>query len=101
MRLAANSAASNARRRTSAHRRPMNPPVMNANAFVKAICNPSFHQQQRFMTPESTAEPVRPPLTVGQKAETSWGRICLLYTSDAADERSSVDLGGRRIIKKK
>src|SRR5678816_291927 len=25
----------------------------------------------------------------------------LLYTSDAADERSSVDLGGRRIIKKK
>ena len=29
----------------------------------------------------------------------SWS--CLLYTSDAADERSSVDLGGRRIIKKK
>ena len=26
---------------------------------------------------------------------------CLLYTSDADDERSSVDLGGRRIIKKK
>ena len=26
---------------------------------------------------------------------------CLLYTSDAADERSSVDLGGRRIIKNK
>eukprot|EP00658_Telonema_sp_P-2_P000975 TRINITY_DN10357_c0_g1_i3.p1 TRINITY_DN10357_c0_g1~~TRINITY_DN10357_c0_g1_i3.p1 ORF type:complete len:138 (-),score=16.36 TRINITY_DN10357_c0_g1_i3:73-486(-) len=36
----------------------------------------------------------------------SWGRIvrtrsCLLYTSDAADEEDSVDLGGRRIIKKK
>src|SRR5678809_1087668 len=30
-----------------------------------------------------------------------WYRgTCLLYTSDAADERSSVDLGGRRIIKK-
>ena len=26
---------------------------------------------------------------------------CLLYTSDAADERSCGDLGGRRIIKKK
>ena len=26
--------------------------------------------------------------------------VCLLYTSDAADERSSVDPGGRRIIKK-
>ena len=28
------------------------------------------------------------------------GEIWLLYTSDAADERSSVDLGGTRIIKK-
>ena len=28
-------------------------------------------------------------------------QACLLYTSDAADERSSVDLGGRRIIKTK
>ena len=31
----------------------------------------------------------------------AWIDVCLLYTSDAADERSSVDLGGRRIIKKK
>ena len=37
------------------------------------------------------------PLSVGNK----WFFACLLYTSDAADERSSVDLGGRRIIKKK
>ena len=28
-------------------------------------------------------------------------QVCLLYTSDAADERSSVDLGGRRSFKKK
>ena len=27
--------------------------------------------------------------------------VCLLYTSDAADEEDSVDVGGRRIIKKK
>ena len=33
--------------------------------------------------------------------EGTWKSFCLLYTSDAADERSSVDLGGRRIIKKK
>ena len=26
-------------------------------------------------------------------------KTCLLYTSDAADEEDSVDLGGRRIIK--
>src|SRR5664279_4297912 len=34
---------------------------------------------------------------------TEWvkGLTCLLYTSDAADEEDSVDLGGRRIIKKK
>ena len=36
----------------------------------------------------------------GKPAETHL-YSCLLYTSDAADERSSVDLGGRRIIKKK
>ena len=32
---------------------------------------------------------------------TAVDKACLLYTSDAADEGSSVDLGGRRIIKKK
>ena len=37
-------------------------------------------------------------LARGQQVESS---DCLLYTSDAADEQSSVDLGGRRIIKKK
>ena len=26
-----------------------------------------------------------------------WIWVCLLYTSDAADERSSVDLGGRNL----
>ena len=29
------------------------------------------------------------------------GGICLLYTSDAADDLLCVDIGGRRIIKKK
>ena len=38
---------------------------------------------------------------VSVKPATARRRNCLLYTSDAADERSSVDLGGRRIIKKK
>src|SRR5678815_5822583 len=39
----------------------------------------------------------RPPrLSFSQKPPYN---TCLLYTSDAADERSSVDLGGRRIIK--
>src|SRR5678815_1615267 len=37
----------------------------------------------------------------GSGRHDSGSESCLLYTSDAADERSSVDLGGRRIIKKK
>ena len=42
------------------------------------------------------------PTSVDASAASTAARsFCLLYTSDAADERSSVDLGGRRIIKKK
>ena len=33
--------------------------------------------------------------------EEEQGQVCLLYTSDAADDLTRVDLGGRRIIKKK
>ena len=40
-------------------------------------------------------------MTLFIKTKTMVPQSCLLYTSDAADERSSVDLGGRRIIKKK
>src|SRR5678815_4739186 len=39
------------------------------------------------------------PGAAAMRSTTSFCSICLLYTSDAADERSSVDLGGRRIIK--
>ena len=48
------------------------------------------------------------PFFVGQWLSERWNvawRVpyvrCLLYTSDAADERSSGEFGGRRIIKKK
>src|SRR5678816_1118594 len=36
------------------------------------------------------------PATVALFSHQTDRKICLLYTSDAADERSSVDLGGRR-----
>ena len=39
--------------------------------------------------------------TINGDSNVPFYKDCLLYTSDAADERSSVDLGGRRIIKKK
>ena len=42
-----------------------------------------------------------PPAAATSRARLAGAWPCLLYTSDAADERSSVDLGGRRIIKKK
>mgnify|MGYP003377902066 CR=1 FL=1 len=50
------------------------------------------HTQKSFLdlTPEQVA--ADPASLTG---------ACLLYTSDAADERSSVELGGRRIITKK
>eukprot|EP00658_Telonema_sp_P-2_P010281 TRINITY_DN13873_c0_g1_i8.p1 TRINITY_DN13873_c0_g1~~TRINITY_DN13873_c0_g1_i8.p1 ORF type:complete len:137 (-),score=35.86 TRINITY_DN13873_c0_g1_i8:52-462(-) len=40
---------------------------------------------------------------IGDRLQNAYGLYenCLLYTSDAADEEDSVDLGGRRIIKKK
>ena len=44
---------------------------------------------------------VRVPMLLRWPAKVTKGKVCLLYTSDAADERSSVDLGGRRSIKKK
>src|SRR5678815_153802 len=36
-------------------------------------------------------------LALGTLRHADHAHLCLLYTSDAADERSSVDLGGRRI----
>src|SRR5674536_107419 len=43
--------------------------------------------------------PNRKP-SVRSSAPTRLSSTCLLYTSDAADEEDSVDLGGRRIINK-
>src|SRR5674536_338103 len=57
--------------------------------------------------PASTSPPnpastsCRPPTRPTHTPASSRSKTCLLYTSDAADEEDSVDLGGRRIIKKK
>ena len=56
-------------------------------------------QAIQILLPALDGEPGM-PRTVTYKTRDRDER-CLLYTSDAADERSSVDLGGRRIIKKK
>ena len=64
------------------------------------------YKRQELAAPPRLSGGLRPPafrngaLTSARKSRARFQR-CLLYTSDAADERSSVDLGGRRIIKKK
>ena len=63
----------------------------NGKGYVAA------YQGNTFQTEETIV--YGPDFSTGIKNTESG--ICLLYTSDAADERSSVDLGGRRIIKKK
>ena len=55
-------------------------------AAHRASAQPGARDEQRVLLPDHHDHRVM---------------ACLLYTSDAADERSSVDLGGRRIIKKK
>ena len=64
------------------------------------------YKRQRLVAAEEMARPVEADVLDRLEGEAlvvdfdAFDR-CLLYTSDAADERSSVDLGGRRIIKKK
>ena len=53
------------------------------------------------MTERPSRRCCRPSINEHKHIHRVGSNPCLLYTSDAADERSSVDLGGRRIIKKK
>ena len=57
------------------------------------------HGIAHSVEPPLPAPPATPP-RASSNFSTEQKIACLLYTSDAADERSSVDLGGRRIIKK-
>ena len=57
-------------------------------------------QKEYLFPPEPSMRLVIDTIEFGTRHMPLWN-TCLLYTSDAADERSSVDLGGRRIIKKK
>src|SRR5678815_5722568 len=64
--------------------------------FYQASSSEMFGKVQEVPQTERTPFWPRSPYAVA-KVYAYWA--CLLYTSDAADERSSVDLGGRRIIK--
>ena len=64
-----------------------------------------YKRQDKFIQEDQTVlsskEKIGLDLFFSDRLSCSRCHSCLLYTSDAADERSSVDLGGRRIIKKK
>ena len=70
-----------------------------SNASLRAVS--AFYDGQRETVRRrfQTTARIFPDHTA--RMQESLSERCLLYTSDAADERSSVDLGGRRIIKKK
>src|SRR5665648_1294844 len=66
--------------------------ILSAAALMISLAMPQFTE----------ATTVQNENTMIQVKEVQYQEItCLLYTSDAADEEDSVDLGGRRIIKKK
>ena len=71
---------------------PYDPLVINSTEKLMETFEKSFANGKEALATTTEAE-----------LEKNWvlRNGCLLYTSDAADERSSVDLGGRRIIKKK
>ena len=58
-------------------------------------------QPLRRLTPPAPLLPKGSLLDSATSQEVALSEPCLLYTSDAADDTPCVDLGGRRIIKKK
>src|SRR5678815_5691330 len=66
-------------------------PHMYAKGGGSVIYMGSVHSKEASM--------LKSPYVAAKHGLIGLAKVCLLYTSDAADERSSVDLGGRRIIK--
>ena len=62
---------------------------------------PEMYQAAGFNLAESRHELSAAEKTFFELVNEHLFPICLLYTSDAADDLLCVDLGGRRIIKKK
>ena len=56
---------------------------------------------RRYILGETKLPSVTSILDATKSEEDKAALACLLYTSDAADDLLCVDLGGRRIIKKK
>src|SRR5674536_347610 len=86
------------------------PLAEDSGAISRSACGFSSSRSRRWRAGSSraaichscssTSRPRSSPTTSRWRWPVCWP-ACLLYTSDAADEEDSVDLGGRRIIKKK
>src|SRR5680860_622284 len=74
--------------------------VAESIALSKEDCHPEY-TVQRHLANVSMGETRGNRLRASWMMEYQWCAGCLLYTSDAADDLLCVDLGGRRIIKKK
>src|SRR5678810_69770 len=70
-----------------------NPDEISLKDFAEEIIKLTGTRQKIVYRPLPVDDPKN------RQPDISRAKDCLLYTSDAADERSSVDLGGRRIIK--
>src|SRR5664279_4513738 len=70
----------------------------DSGCFLSPLTHRVEDNKQRGLTTRTTVQED----TMTGSTHLHFGIIstCLLYTSDAADEEDSVDLGGRRIIKK-
>src|SRR5665811_2589122 len=72
-------------------------------AFVKAEIHPQYTESTVSCScgAKFTTQSTLPEIKVEICSECHPFYTCLLYTSDAVDDLTRVDLGGRRIIKKK
>ena len=72
----------------------------NAQKILQTLSDFGFSDlgltENDFLEPDMVVEIGREPLKI--QVLTGIDGVCLLYTSDAADEGLGVDLGGRRII---
>src|SRR5665811_2221732 len=66
---------------------------------VPPLLPPASLREQLRLPDAVAANPGPPPAPLGRRGGPCDASACLLYTSDAADDLTRVDLGGRRIIK--
>src|SRR5665648_642795 len=71
---------------------------INANIGNSAVTSSVEEEVEKMVWATRWGADTVMDLSTGRNIHTTREWICLLYTSDAADEEDSVDLGGRRII---